>query len=127
MKIKNVVLTAVCYTSVLLSGSAFSQELQNCNGNGLEQSAGKGQPGVRSHLFLSRNGDNGKGNGGESLNIYGIIVNGAFVSVGSECVRNADSEETGGIDIYIDFQNGEGYVLVNDNFVDIEFDPGNRQ
>jgi hypothetical protein len=77
-------LTAAAYTLPVAAQTVFT----DCNMNGLDKMRSQAQ---KDHVFYARQGNKGKGNGGESIN---VTLNG-FTPTAITCISTAD-ENTGG-------------------------------
>ncbi len=116
-------------TAIVFSGSVFAQApppdtsditFLNCNTNGIgNNSSNPNAPGQR---LDTRRGNNGKGNGGESFDVYANFVNGESFppQITVECIKTADEDTVG--TVYVKLPTWTDYVATGST--DREFDPG---
>jgi len=97
MKIKTFIATA--FSVFLFSNSAFGQNnvtTVNCPTNraGIDQ-ANDRAAGAPGHTIDTRRGNNGKGNGGESFDVYVDIIAPGMAELTVVCIKTADENTFG--------------------------------
>lgn len=115
---------AAAFATLLFSSTAYSQTINltfvNCptNRNGIDQSNEKSN-GVPGHTIDTRRGNNGKGNGGESWDLYIVSPTERIV----ECIQTADENTSGNVYIKppLPLPGGTGWIPVASTR---ELDPG---
>ena len=124
MKIK--LLITIFFTTLFLSNTAFGQQpnfiFVDCfhgeNGKGIANRSDN----ARGRDLITTRGNNGKGNGGESANIWilpNVVPDGTPLSITVECI-NTENEDTGGRT----FLWLHGPQIWLDIGPSVEFDPG---
>jgi len=108
---------------LFLSSASFSQEVTfvgcRAGGNGLDKIEEHVGADARQRVANTRRGDNGKGNGGESWDLYIFNEGGSIVEFRFVCVRTADEDTVGTRYLVLDGGNPIPLGPVNS----LEFDP----